>query len=114
MSNDSGIYQCFASNQHGTTWAGALITISSSPYVPAPPTNISCRTLSPTEIQVFWQKSSKDNPDNPPIHVREDSSPLIPSLNGDPLSSSTTHSTNTKNTNTKNIFTIHSMRTGTI
>lgn len=117
MSNDSGVYQCFASNQYGTTWAGALFTISSSPYEPAPPINISCRTLSPTQIQVFWRKSPTDIPDDPPIRVREDSIQLVPSHRGDPSSPSSSSSSATVSTDIANrIFTaaysIHYMLTG--
>ncbi|VVC40187.1 Hypothetical protein CINCED_3A025745 [Cinara cedri] len=111
VSTDSGIYQCFASNQYGTTWAGALITISSSSYKPAPPINISCRTLSPTQIQVFWQKSPKDIPDNPPIHFRQDSIQLVPAHSENPLSSSSaTVATDIKN-KLQNVYTIHYMIT---
>lgn len=73
VSNDSGAYQCFASNQYGTTWAGALFTISSSPYEPAPPMNIRCRTLSSTQIQLSWRKSTTDIPIDPPIIVQDHS-----------------------------------------
>lgn len=115
MLNDSGVYQCFASNQYGTTWAGALFTISSSPYEPAPPINISCRTLSPTQIQVSWRKSPTEIPIDPPILVRDDSVQLVPSHNGIPSSSSTLSSaTASSNTSSKVIraYSIHYMPTG--
>jgi len=79
VSRDAGFYQCFASNQYGTTWAGALYIISSSPYEPAPPINISCRTLSSTQIQVSWRKPPSDTPDDPPIMIHDDSMQLVPS-----------------------------------
>lgn len=114
MLNDSGVYQCFVSNKYGTTWAGALFTISSSPYEPAPPINISCRTLSPTQIQVFWRKSPIDVPDDPPIRVREDSIQLVPSHRGDPSSSSATMSIDKANKIFKAAYSIHYMLTGII
>lgn len=116
MSNDSGIYQCFASNQYGTTWAGALFTISTSPFEPAPPINISCRTLSPTQIQVSWRKSPTDIPDDPPILIRDDYIQLVPSHNGAPsLSSSSSSSASVATDVTNRVFraySIHYMPTG--
>lgn len=115
VSNDSGIYQCFASNQYGTTWAAAVFTINSSPYEPAPPINISCRTLSPSQIQVSWRKSPTDIPDDPPILIRDDSIQLIPSHNGAPTSSSSSSSASVS-ADTKNrvfrAYSIHYMPTG--
>lgn len=121
MLNDSGVYQCFASNQYGTTWAGALFTISSSPYEPAPPINISCRTLSSTQIQVSWRKSPTDMPIDPPILVRENSVQLVPSHNGIPLSSSSSSSMLSSAIASTNIstkvtraYSIHYMPTGNL
>lgn len=117
VSNDSGFYQCFASNQIGTAWAGALFTISPSPYEPSPPINISCRTLSSTQIQVSWRKPT-DIPDDPPILVRDDSIQLVPSHYGLPSSSSSsaaaTASSMTKATANKvfRAYTVHYVLTG--
>lgn len=112
VSNDSGFYQCFASNQYGTVWAGAMLNISSSPFEPAPPINISCRTLSPTQIQVSWRKSPTDIPDDPPILIRDDSTQLG-SSHGSVLSSpSDTVSTDIAN-KVSRAYSIHYMPTGT-
>lgn len=116
VSNDSGFYQCFASNQIGTTWAGALFTISPSPYEPSPPINISCRTLSSTQIQVSWRKSPTDIPDDPPILVRDDSIQLVPSHYGVPASSSSGAAAASMSKATANkvfrAYTVHYMLTG--
>jgi len=112
VSNDSGFYQCFASNQYGTTWAGAMLNISSSPFEPAPPINISCRTLSPTQIQVSWRKSPTDVPDDPPILIRDDSTQLGSSHGGVLSSSSATVSTDNSN-KVSRAYSIHYMPTGT-
>lgn len=110
--NDSGIYQCFASNQYGTTWAGALFTINSSPFEPAPPINISCRTLSPSQIQVSWRKSPTDIPDDPPILVRDDSIQLVPSHSGVPTSSSSATVSKDTTNRVLRAYSIHYMLTG--
>lgn len=110
VSNDSGFYQCFASNQYGTVWAGAMLNISSSPFEPAPPINISCRTLSPTQIQVSWRKSPTDIPDDPPILIRDDSTQLGSSHGGVLSSSSATMSTDIAN-KVSRAYSIHYMPT---
>lgn len=115
VSKDSGIYQCFASNQYGTTWAGALFTISPSPYEPAPPTNISCRTLSLSQIQVSWQKSPTDISNDPPIIFRDDSIQLVPSHSGVSSSSASSSSATVftdKISKIIRIYTVHYMLTG--
>lgn len=112
VSNDSGFYQCFATNEYGTIWAGAMLNISSSPYEPAPPINISCRTLSSTQIQVSWRKSPTDIPDDPPILVRDDSTQLGPSHGSVSSSSSATVSTDNAN-KVSRAYSIHYMPTGT-
>lgn len=104
MSSDSGVYQCFASNPFGTTWAGALFIISSSPYEPAPPINISCRTLSSTEIKVSWRKSPTDTLDDPPIMIHDESM----QLSRGPSSSSSSDSPN----KLLRAYSIHYMPTG--
>lgn len=111
MSNDSGVYQCFASNHYGTTWAGASFVISSSPYEPAPPINISCRTLSSTQIQVSWQKSPTDIPINPPIIVRDDSIQLSPHSGAPSSANGSTNATISTN-KVSSAYTIHYMPTG--
>lgn len=115
VSNDSGVYQCFASNTYGTSWAGALLTINSSPFEPAPPINISCKTISSTQIQVSWRKSPTDIPDDPPIIVR-DSIQLSPSHSGDSSSSSSSSAAATRNTYNKQslsaAYSVHYMPTG--
>lgn len=111
VSNDSGIYQCFASNTYGTSWAGALLTINSSPFEPAPPINISCKTLSSTEIQVSWQKSPTDISGDPPIIVR-DSIQLNPSHSGDSSSSSAAATRNAYNKPLSAAYSVHYMPTG--
>lgn len=116
VSNDTGIYQCFASNQYGTTWAGALFVINASIYEPAPPINISCRTLSPTQIHLSWQKSPVNIPYDPPVIIREDDSlQIAPSHSDTPssLSSSDTVSTNTQN-KVPSVYSIHYMPTGNL
>lgn len=114
VSKDSGIYQCFASNSYGTTWAGALFTISPSPFEPAPPTNISCRTLSLSQIQLSWQMSPKDVSNDPPILFRDDSIQLVPSHSG--VSSASSSSSATVSTDKISriirIYTVHYMLTG--
>jgi len=112
VSSDSGFYQCFASNQYGTVWAGAMLNISSSPFEPSPPINISCRTLSSTQIQVSWRKSPTDIPDDPPILVRDDSTQLGSSHSGVLSSSSATVSTDIAN-KVSRAYSIHYMPTGT-
>lgn len=115
VSNDSGFYQCFASNQYGTVWAGAMLNISSSPFEPAPPINISCRTLSSTQIQVSWRKSPTDIPDDPPILIRDDSTQLG-SSHGGVLSSSSSSSSDVSTDITNKVsraYSIHYMPTGT-
>lgn len=114
MSNDSGIYQCFASNQYGTTWAGALFGIHASQYEPSPPINLSCRTLSPTQIHVSWRKSPINIPDDPPVIIRDDSMQISPSHSDIPSSSSSaTVSTNTLS-KLSSVYTIHYMLTGNL
>lgn len=115
VSNDSGIYQCFASNQYGTTWAGALFVINASIYEPAPPINISCRTLSPTQIHLSWQKSPINIPYDIPVIIRDDSMQIAPSQSDIPSSSSSsaTISTNTQN-KVPSAYTIHYMPTGNL
>ncbi|XP_060838288.1 protogenin B-like [Rhopalosiphum padi] len=110
VSSDSGFYQCFASNQYGTVWAGAMLNISSSPFEPSPPINISCRTLSSTQIQVSWRKSPTDIPDDPPILVRDDSTQLGSSHSGVLSSSSATVSTDIAN-KVSRAYSIHYMPT---
>lgn len=117
VSKDSGIYQCFASNQYGTTWAGALFTISPSPFEPAPPTNISCRTLSLSQIQVSWQKSPTDISNDPPIIFRDDSIQLVPSHSGVSSASASASSSSAtvftdKISKIIRIYTVHYMLTG--
>jgi len=113
VSSDSGFYQCFASNQYGTVWAGAMLNISSSPFEPSPPINISCRTLSSSQIQVSWRKSPTDIPDDPPILVRDDSTQLGSSHSGVQSSSSATVSTDISN-KVSRAYSIHYMPTGSI
>ncbi|CAH1721858.1 unnamed protein product [Aphis gossypii] len=111
VSSDSGFYQCFASNQYGTVWAGAMLNISSSPFEPSPPINISCRTLSSSQIQVSWRKSPTDIPDDPPILVRDDSTQLGSSHSGvQSSSSSATVSTDISN-KVSRAYSIHYMPT---
>jgi len=92
-----------------------MLNISSSPFEPAPPVNISCRTLSPTQIQVSWQKSPTDIPDDPPILVRDDSTQLGTSHSGVLSSSSSSSATVSTDMSNKlsRVFTIHYMPTGT-
>ncbi|XP_050421746.1 protogenin B-like [Adelges cooleyi] len=108
VSNDSGVYQCFVSNQYGTTWAGAVFSISSSPFEPAPPINISCRTLSSTEIQVSWRKSPTDITNDPPIIIRDESFQLTPSHVGAPSSAAASIDTTSR---VVRAYTIHYMPT---
>uniref|UniRef100_A0A2S2PYT6 Protogenin n=1 Tax=Sipha flava TaxID=143950 RepID=A0A2S2PYT6_9HEMI len=112
VSKDSGIYQCFASNPYGTTWVGAMFTISPSPFEPAPPTNISCRTLSLSQIQLSWQMSPTDVSNDPPILFRDDSIQLVPSHSSVSSASSSSATVSTdKISRIIRIYTVHYMLT---
>lgn len=50
VSNDTGIYQCFA----GDVWAAGRLVVNISANQPLPPTNLTCTPLSPTQIQLSW------------------------------------------------------------
>ena len=55
ITTDEGIYQCVAENAAGWISAPARLKITNRNLTPMyPPTNLRARTLSSTEIELFW------------------------------------------------------------
>ncbi|XP_054280101.1 protogenin B-like [Macrosteles quadrilineatus] len=58
VSNDSGVYQCVASNSEGVAWAAARLLVNVSRDQPRPPTRVSCVPVSTTAVQLSWEQPS--------------------------------------------------------
>jgi len=54
VKNDSGLYQCVATNEAGEVWAAARLTVNAKGG--SPPTNVTCTTDdAPGSITVSWK-----------------------------------------------------------
>lgn len=56
MTNDSGVYECVASNKVGSVWAAGRLLVNTSRDQPRPPVQFTCQTLSATEVQLSWDQ----------------------------------------------------------
>ncbi|XP_066994863.2 protogenin [Anabrus simplex] len=56
---DSGLYQCVARNKAGENWAAGRLQVNASRSQPDPPKNLTCRTVSSSQVVLSWDKSSK-------------------------------------------------------
>ncbi|RZC34405.1 receptor-type tyrosine-protein phosphatase F-like, partial [Asbolus verrucosus] len=54
FSSDSAIYQCFAVNAAGKTWAAAQLKQNTF-HIPSPPENVQCRPFDETSICLTWR-----------------------------------------------------------
>lgn len=56
VTDDSGVYQCVATNSVGTAWAAGRLFVNASDDQPTPPLHFTCITLSPTQVQLSWDQ----------------------------------------------------------
>ncbi|KAG8273499.1 hypothetical protein J6590_019209 [Homalodisca vitripennis] len=61
VSNDSGVYQCIATNSVGSVWAAARLQVNASKNQPRPPTHLTCTTLSATTVNLTWEQINPVN-----------------------------------------------------
>ncbi|KAK9511966.1 hypothetical protein O3M35_000518 [Rhynocoris fuscipes] len=78
VSQDTGIYQCFASNGGDTVaWGAGRLLVNTSIDQPLPPTSLSCTTVSPTEVSLTWRQYP------PPVDLKAYSVHYFPTDGGD-------------------------------
>lgn len=70
VSDDSGVYQCIASNKYGSVSASSHLHVIGSLYQPPPPMGLRCTSLNSTEILVSWELSPHDSAEQPPIIIK--------------------------------------------
>uniref|UniRef100_A0A0A9YRL0 Protogenin n=1 Tax=Lygus hesperus TaxID=30085 RepID=A0A0A9YRL0_LYGHE len=61
VTQDTGIYQCFATSSAGIAWAAGRLVVNSSIDQPAPPTGLKCRTLSSAQVALSWNQIVKSD-----------------------------------------------------
>ncbi|KAJ8889288.1 hypothetical protein PR048_008786 [Dryococelus australis] len=47
---DTGVYQCVASSKAGEAWAAGYLLVNVSRHQPPPPTGLTCKTRSSSEV----------------------------------------------------------------
>ncbi|KAF6207050.1 hypothetical protein GE061_018288 [Apolygus lucorum] len=61
VTQDTGIYQCFATSSAGIAWEAGRLVVNSSIDQPAPPSGLECRTLSSTQVALSWNQVLKSD-----------------------------------------------------
>ncbi|XP_014252495.1 protogenin B-like isoform X2 [Cimex lectularius] len=59
VSQDTGIYQCFATSPAGVAWRAGRLVVNTSSDQPNPPTNLTCMTISPTQVNLSWAQEQQ-------------------------------------------------------
>ncbi|KAL1132538.1 hypothetical protein AAG570_010493 [Ranatra chinensis] len=58
VSQDTGIYQCIVGDQ----WGAGRLVVQTSINQPPPPTNVTCSSISATEVRISWFPPKVDDP----------------------------------------------------
>uniref|UniRef100_T1I3G6 Uncharacterized protein n=1 Tax=Rhodnius prolixus TaxID=13249 RepID=T1I3G6_RHOPR len=77
VSQDTGMYQCFASSGDSVVWGAGRLLVNTSIDQPSAPTSLSCTPVSATEVNLSWRQYS------PPADLKAYSVHYFPTDGGD-------------------------------